>query len=213
MKHLYIFSGLGVDERVFKDLDFTGFNITFITWIKPEINESMGGYAKRLTGQIHTKNPILVGLSFGGMMATEVAKLIPVEKIILIASAKIYKEIPFYFRLGGHLKLHKALPAQLLKCPNFISYWFFGVKNKEHKALLAEILNDLDTDFLKWAIDKIVCWKNQKIHSNIIHIHGDNDYILPLRYINCNYIVNGGGHFMTVDKAKQLSQLLHKILS
>lgn len=213
MKHLYIFSGLGVDQRVFKYLDFTGFNVTFINWIKPTPTESIEDYAKRLTTQIHTKKPVLIGLSFGGMMAVEVAKLISTQRIILIASAKTYTEIPFYFRWLGYLKMHKIIPTQLLKYPSFINYWFFGVKNKVHKALLAEILNDLNIDFLKSAIDKIVCWQNQTMHSNTIHVHGNNDQILPLRFVNCNYIVNGGGHFMTVDKAKQLSQLLHKILS
>lgn len=213
MKHLYIFSGLGVDERVFKYLDFTGFNVTFINWIKPVPTESIEHYAKRLTTQIRTERPVLIGLSFGGMMAIEAAKLISTEKIILIASAKTYTEIPFYFRWVGYLKLHKIVPTQLLKYPSFINYWFFGVKNKTHKALLAEILKDLDTDFLKWAIDKIVCWKNQTIHSNIIHIHGNNDHLLPLRFVNCNYIVNEGGHFMTVTKANEISQLLHKCLS
>ncbi|MFD2521689.1 alpha/beta hydrolase [Emticicia soli] len=213
MKNLYIFSGLGVDQRVFKYLDFTGFNVTFINWIKPTPTESIEDYAKRLTTQIYTKKPVLIGLSFGGMMAVEVAKLISTQRIILIASAKTYTEIPFYFRWLGYLKMHKIIPTQLLKYPGFINYWFFGVKNKVHKALLAEILNDLDTDFLKWAIDKIVCWQNQTMHSNTIHIHCNNDHILPLRYINCNYIVSKGGHFMTVDKAKQISQLLHKILS
>ena len=33
-----------------------------------------------------SRNPILIGLSFGGMMCIEIAKLIPVEKVILISS-------------------------------------------------------------------------------------------------------------------------------
>lgn len=31
MKPIYIFSGLGADERVFQNLDLTGFATTFVT--------------------------------------------------------------------------------------------------------------------------------------------------------------------------------------
>lgn len=213
MKHIYIFSGLGVDERVFKYLDFTGFDVTFIKWIKPNVNENIEEYAKRLSAQVTTQNPILIGLSFGGMMATEVAKDLKAEKIILLASTKTYKEIPFYYRFAGYLKLHKIIPGKLLKQHTFMSDTFFGIKAKEHKEMLAEILKDLDGDFLKWAIDKIVCWKNQTIHPNIIHIHGDNDRILPLQFVNPDIVIKGGGHFMTVNKAKEVSEILRTTLA
>ncbi len=213
MKHIYIFSGLGVDERVFKYLDFTGFDVTFIEWIKPDAKESIEDYAKRLTAQIATKNPILIGLSFGGMMAIEMAKFISTEKIILIASAKNYIEIPFYYRWAGYLRLHRILPIAFLKYHNFIIDWVFGIKAKEHREMFAEILNDLDTDFLKWAIDKILSWKNEVIHPNTIHIHGANDRVLPNHFVNPDIVIKGGGHFMTVNKAKEITELLLTFLS
>ena len=208
MKHIYIFSGLGVDERVFRYLDFAGFEVTFIKWIKPEANESIEDYAKRLVKQITAETPILIGLSFGGMMVMEVAKYLKAKKIILLASAKTFKEIPFYYRWAGYLELHKILPAKLLKQHTFMSDWFFGIEEKEHKVMLSEILNDLDSDFLKWAIDKIVSWKNQAIHPNLFHIHGDNDHILPLHFVNADFVVKGGGHFMTVTHAKEITGII-----
>ena len=96
-KELYIFSGLGADERVFQRLDFSGFSPTFIKWIVPQDKETIENYATRLLDQITTTNPTLIGLSFGGLIAVEVAKQIDTEKVILIASAKTKKEIPFYW--------------------------------------------------------------------------------------------------------------------
>ena len=103
MKKVFIFSGLGADKRVFQYMDFSGFDTTFINWLTPTKNEIIEDYALRLTDQIKTDRPILVGLSFGGIIATEVAKLIDTEKIVLIASAQTRKEIPFYFRLAGEI--------------------------------------------------------------------------------------------------------------
>ena len=82
------------------------------------------------------------------------------EKIILISSAKTKKEIPSYFRAIGFFQIQKVIPAALLKKSNFITNWFFGVGSKEDQKLLRNILADTDPIFLKWAIDKIVNWKN-----------------------------------------------------
>jgi len=212
MKNIYVFSGLGTDERVLKDIDFGNANTCFIHWIKPINKESIEDYAKRLTEQIGTERPILVGLSFGGIMAIEVAKLIDTDKIIIIASAKIKKEIPFYYRLAAQLRLHRILPTKFLRSSNIFTNWFFGTETPGDKKLLAEILRDTDTSFFKWAIDKILTWKNQTLHKNITHIHGTADRILPYRFVTCDLTVRGGGHFMTVNKAKELTEKIRSLL-
>jgi thioesterase domain-containing protein len=79
---IYIFSGLGANERVFSELDFTGFRTTYIKWLPPAKNQPIEKYASRLLAQITAPNPVLIGLSFGGMVAVEVAKQIKVEKVI-----------------------------------------------------------------------------------------------------------------------------------
>ena len=67
MKHLFLFSGLGADHRVFQFLDLSGFKVTYIKWLEPLARETMQQYAARLTAQIDVERPVLVGLSFGGM--------------------------------------------------------------------------------------------------------------------------------------------------
>ena len=210
MKNIYIFSGLGADKRVFQKMDLSEHNTTFVDWILPNKNENIESYAKKLTEQIKHEKPILIGLSFGGIVATEIAKIIETEKIILIASAKNKSEIPSYYRSAGKLKLHKLLPTKLLKMPNFFSYWFFGIENINDKKILAEILKDTDGNFLKWAIDKIVNWKSKIVHSNLIHIHGTADRILPINFVNCQIKVKNGGHFMTLNKSIELSKIVNR---
>ena len=210
--HIYIFSGLGADKRVFQKLDLSDLRITFIKWTTPNRNETIENYATRLLSQIKSAKPTLIGLSFGGLMAVEVAKQIDTEKIILIASAKTKKEIPFYYRLAGKLKIHKLLPTRLLKSSNFISNSFFGVSSTFDKHLLKTILKNTDSIFLTWAIDKVVSWGNQTALKNIKHIHGKADRILPFRFINCDFKINYGGHFMTLNKANELSQTIRELV-
>ena len=211
-KTLYIFSGLGADERVFQRLDFSGFSTTYIKWIVPQDNETIEHYATRLLDQITTIKPTLIGLSFGGLIAIEIAKQIETEKVVLIASVKTKKEIPFYYRLAGELALHKLLPPVLLKSSNFITNWLFGAISHFEKQLLKQILMDTNPVFLKWAIEKVVKWGNQKETNNLFHIHGTTDRILPLKYVKCNTTIKDGGHFMTLNKADEINTILRQQL-
>ncbi len=207
-KEIYIFSGLGADERVFQRLDFSDFSTTFVKWIDPQDKETIEDYATRLLYQITTKKPTLIGLSFGGLMAIEVAKQIETEKVILIASAKTKKEIPFYYRLAGQIGIHKLVPIRLLKNSNFFTNWFFGATTTFDKQLLKQILSDTDSVFLKWAIDKVARWANQTHTKNILHIHGTGDRILPIKFVDSNIAIKNGGHFMPLNKADELNEIL-----
>lgn len=210
MKELYLFSGLGADERAFQKMNFPGYKTTFIKWEKPG-SHTIEEYAKSLLTQIHAKNPILIGLSFGGIMAIEVAKQIPTEKVILIASAQTYREIPFYYKIARILPIYK-LPSKLLKQVNPLTYWLFGAQSAEDKKLLQEIIKDTDMPFFKWAVEKIVKWRSTIILPNTVHIHGTKDRILPYRFVKTDITVYEGGHFMTVNRAKEITMLVKNLL-
>lgn len=210
MNKIYIFSGLGVDKRVFDNIDFSGLNIAFVDWIDPLKNETFESYAKRISKDFES-NSILIGLSFGGMLAVEVYKIIPVKKVILIASAKNKNELPKWFLLAGKLKLNRIVPSSLLKTTNFITNWLFGAATSAEKLLLKNIIKETDPTFLKWAINQIVNWKNLSVPQNCIHIHGTNDRILPAKYLKADYKIKNGGHFMTVNKAKEIEVIIKKL--
>ncbi len=187
-------------------------DVVFIEWQQPLPSENLGTYAQRMSQQITTPSPILIGLSFGGMIATEIAKHIPTEKVILLASIKIRSEIPWYYRFIGQLRLHKLIPSSLIKKSNFAIEWLFGTSSEVERKLLKQILVDTDAHFLKWAIDRIVFWDNQIIPNNLVHIHGTHDKVIPIRYVSCQFRINRGGHFMTLYQAKELSQLVQRII-
>ena len=54
---IYLISGLGADERVFKNLNLGNFEPHFIKWNEPFKNENLPNYAKRLMSQIMTEKP------------------------------------------------------------------------------------------------------------------------------------------------------------
>ena len=208
-EHIYLISGLGADERVFQNLDFGRLRPTFIQWIEPKDNESIQEYALRLSEQIHTNKPIILGVSFGGMIAIEIAKRIDYQQVILISSAKTKTEISLIYRILGRLKLHKLIPISLFKQANILTYWFFGMNTKAEKEMLKGILHDTDSTFLKWAMDAILNWKNEIIIDKLVHIHGNNDRILPIHYIKkVDLIILNGGHLMIFNRADVINDAL-----
>ena len=46
-----------------------------------------------------------------------------------------------------------------------------------------------------------------------MHIHGSADRILPIKYAKANIVIENGGHFMTLNKAKEVSEILREELT
>jgi surfactin synthase thioesterase subunit len=69
---IYFISGLGADRTVFKNLTFRkGTQIHYPDRIPPVKKELLRSYAHRIAESIDNPVPFsLIGLSFGGMLAT-----------------------------------------------------------------------------------------------------------------------------------------------
>ena len=86
---VYGISGLGADKRVFEKLTLD-LELIPIDWITPYKNERIEDYAKRLSKKIDKKEEfIIIGVSFGGLIATEISKILKSKLTILISSAEI----------------------------------------------------------------------------------------------------------------------------
>jgi hypothetical protein len=214
MQYVYVFTGLGADETVFKNINFGENKVIYINYIKPLEKETLSSYAQRLTTQITDDNPILIGISFGGMICNEIGKLIKTNKIILINSVTNPKQLPTTLLIIGCLLL-PIIPTSLLKKTHYFTYFIFGVQDFQNKKILSEILRKTDISFLKWALFAILKWKTSKNKGfkNLIEIHGANDILIPLKKRSVNYVIPRGGHLMTLDHCHEINQILIKELA
>jgi pimeloyl-ACP methyl ester carboxylesterase len=208
MKNIYLLSGLGADKRIFDRLDLSGYAVHYIEWIKPLLEDAMKSYAQRLSSQIKSPKPILIGVSFGGMMATEIATQVATEKVILISSARDSSAIPFYFRFLRYFPIHRWIPIQWMKQGNALQDWIFGITQKEDKELLRSILSATDPFFLRWAIHQIITWNKRSEPLPIAQIHGDNDRLLPFR--QADFSVPDCGHLIVHTHAPIVSQWIRE---
>lgn len=209
-KKIYFISGLGADRRAFRKLTFpSDFELIHLDWIPPLTNESLEDYADRIALGIDTSAPFyLIGLSFGGMLATEIARKLNPTRTFIISSSPVYKQLPWYYRWAGALSLQKLVPVSLIKKGNAIGLKFLGAKSHDEQLLLKQLIIDSDPIFMKWALTCILKWKNKDHPANFTHIHGTADKILPIRFYKPDVIVNGGGHFMIYANAKEISDYI-----
>ncbi|MEM6525640.1 MAG: alpha/beta hydrolase [Bacteroidota bacterium] len=209
---IYGIGGLGVDERVFSELALD-FELTPLQWIEPKPKETIQSYVNRFAKQIDTVNPFsIIGVSFGGIMAIELNKILNPDKIVLISSATHKSDIPFIFRIFGKAGLLKLIPNFLMKPPPFLANFFFGVSEPHHKKVLQQILADTDIDFLRWAVNEITKWDNSERLTNLVRIHGSSDRLLSLSKREQVIVIPNAGHFMVMNRAKEISRFLNQEL-
>lgn len=214
MPFIYFISGLGADFRAFRFLDLEGIPHAFIDWLPVDETENLQRYAQRLATLITEPEPVIVGLSMGGMLATEIARIVPVKKVILLSSANGCREIPWYLKVAGRLGIHKLVPVRFFQWPNAYANWLMGVRQQEHAALLAAFQHSADPEFIRWAVHNILTWRGSGLPygPECVHIHGSKDHVLPLRYVYADFVIENGGHLMIMDKAEEVSRILRHLL-
>lgn len=211
---VYFISGLAADRRAFRHVELpVGFEAEYLDWIAPNPGETLQHYALRLAKDIDSERPfVTIGLSMGGMVATEIAKKYENAHTILISSVPSPIYFPPHLRMARNLRLYKLVPVAVLKSAA-ITKRLFSRESKEDKIMLQQMIKECSDDFVKWAIPAIMKWDNKELPSAFIHIHGTRDEMFPMSYTKPTHIINKGGHFMVMTHAKQINEILQKLLN
>jgi len=209
---IYCISGLGSDERVFEHLKFRNYELRFISWLHPSKNETIENYARRMADSIREKDAILLGVSFGGMMGVEIARQIPLQKLILVSSIKSAQELPRWMKMAGNLKLNRVIPMRPYSFISKIGNRRLGVTNADEAKMVEEYRKSVNLGYLDWAINQILNWKNDWVPPNVIHIHGDEDKIFPIKEIRATHVLKGATHFMIHNRASEVVKCIEEAL-
>lgn len=211
---VYFMPGLAASSAIFERivLPKEDFEIILLEWEIPLDKESLSEYAKRIAEKINDKNPVLIGVSFGGILVQEMAKFCGARKVIIISSVKSNLEFPMRMKLAKTTKAYKLIPVNLLLNVESLAKFSFGDKVNQRLKLYEKFLSVRDIRYLDWAIEQVILWDRTVVDESVIHIHGDTDDVFPIKYIKNCIIVKGGTHIMILNKFRWLNENLPKII-
>lgn len=216
MKHLYFVPGLAANSKIFEHLSLSidEYQLHFLEWkIPTSSEESIQSYAKRMCNDIRHENPVLIGVSFGGVIVQEMSKLINYEKIIIISSIKNNQELPKRLKLAKYSKAYRLFPAKIVSHIEEYEKYFLGDFLKKRAEIYKTYLSVRDAEYLHWAIYNVLHWQQSESLNNIVHIHGKEDSVFPIKHIKNCISVNNGTHVMILMKSKTISEHIHKALT
>lgn len=212
---VYLIPGQGSDARLYSNLviDTLFHETKHIEYFTPDKGWSMKKYAQELAKQIDTTQQFsIIGVSLGGMLATEMSHFLHPEKVILISSAKSRIELPFRYRFQRSIPIYKIVPKRMYKLGAKFLQPIVEPDRRQNKDTFVAMLNDKDPAFLKNTTAMIMEWERKSINSNIIHIHGNKDNTIPQRNVNYQFLVDGGSHMMVLTRGAELSEVVNGIL-
>ena len=211
---VYLMPGLAASTAIFERITLPEdvFEIHLLEWEIPLDKESLANYAKRIAEKIKQPNPVLIGVSFGGILVQEMARYIEARKIIVISSVKSNLEFPRRLKIAKTTKAYKLIPMSLLLNIENLAKFSFGEKINKRLKLYEKFLSVRDIGYLEWAVEKVILWDRISVDENVIHIHGDMDDVFPIKYIKNCIVVKGGTHVMILNKYKWLNENLPSII-
>lgn len=209
---VYFISGLAASGKIFRNIKLPQHcEAVYLEWIPPEKNESLSHYALRLAEKIEPNETFaLVGLSFGGMLAVEIAKTLHPSCLILISTVPSIQHLPVYYKWAGAMKLHKVIPVSFVQYASLIKRYFTS-ETKEDKKMLRSMISKSDAHFIRWAMNAVLTWKNKEVPQNMLHIHGTKDGILPKRFTKPTHVIQKGGHLMILTSANEINKIFTEV--
>lgn len=207
--------GLAASPTIFERIQLPDdlFEMHLLEWEIPLEQESLQAYAQRIAKKITHENPVLIGVSFGGVLVQEMKAYLQPKKVIIISSVKANTEFPRRFKIAKTTKAYKLIPTQLFENVESLMKFSFGSSIiKQRLVLYEKFLAVRNKHYLDWSIEQIINWERKDIDPEIIHIHGDADEVFPPKYIKEFIPVKGGTHIMILTKYKWLNENLPKII-
>lgn len=212
--NVYFISGMCANCHVFDQLKLPeGYTKQYIEWLIPSQDESLDTYLCRLIQMIDTTQPfVIVGYSFGGVMAQEISNILSPEKTILISSMKSVVEIPSQIRWSKKIRFADRIFKRVyFESRTIIDTYvrlMLGLTGEE----AAHYISYTSFDYMYWSIKTISEWQPKGTYRNLYHIHGTKDRTFPRKQIKDVFFIEGGDHLMVVKQSEQVNTILAKIL-
>lgn len=188
------------------------FELHLLEWSLPVEGITLVEYARHMCTKIEHENPVLMGVSLGGLLVQEMSKIIRVKKVIIVSSVKTCYELPKKMLFARYTKAHKLLPTGLVNNLELLAKYAFGETVTKRLELYERYLSLRDKSHIDWSIDQLVNWQQKVPPKNVVHIQGEKDTVFPIINIKDCIPVKNGTHSMIIHRAKWFNKNLPTII-
>ena len=182
--------------------------LTLVGWPRPERWWSFADCARAIIARDGiTADDVVGGISLGGMMALEIARVVQVRRVVLISSCVRIEHISRLLLVlaaaapwlpGRALRALRAMPMPPLA--------------RADRATLQAILRRTDPELLRWSCRSIPGWRGDAgVVSPVDHLHGGRDLLMPPWRLAPDAVVEGAGHFLCLTHPHRLAAFLDAV--
>lgn len=215
---LILLPGMGTDARVFSVQKLAFPQLIVPPWIEPKWHESLADYGARMAASVPVDGPCYVGgMSFGGMVALEMSRHLPVKACLLIASIHSGRELPLWARLlGPGAWLLPPFTDWVVSTSATVMLRTTGlILPKPIKQSCVHLSRMYPSPMLPWACRSVVRWKPDPAGwpFPIYHLHGDRDRVIPHRNTTPTQLVSQGGHVLPLTHPFAVNDFLRQAMT
>ncbi len=221
---LILFPGLGADPRLFeKQKRLFGNDLECPAWLAPQRDEPFDSYAhrwaQRLEPQQSDRRPLLLGgVSFGGLVAMQMAKHLRPRAVILIGSCRSKHAKPRGWsvarRLGDMIPRRLFGSAAMALAARGVA--LFDGLDDTHRALLIKMAGQSDPDRVRWGGHACADWDFSAHHEPgfppIHQIHGRHDPIIPLHDGDPDVVIPDGRHLINLSHPTTVNRFIMDVV-
>jgi pimeloyl-ACP methyl ester carboxylesterase len=207
-----LFSGLGADERLFEPQRCLPVRLELPRWPEAQPGDTVEQYSQRLARNI-TPGPDLYvgGVSFGAIVALEVARHVPVRGVFLIGGCRSARQVVPLFRFACRAASYLPLPmvrlVQRIAAPPLK---LFEKLNREQTRLYARMFREASATQVRWAAGALTRWESRvDPPAPVYAIHGQWDEVIPLRNVlPPDRVVRHGRHLISLTRPAEVNAFL-----
>ena len=206
---------MGADERLFEPQRQAGLEFESPSLIAARRSETLADYAARMRDAIDLAGPCVIGgVSFGGMLACEMGRICGARCVILIASCRNRNGLSRQYRLLEWFS--RLVPDPLIQRRAVVSGRVLSALERldeSQRQLVMQMSRDVAVPQLRRIARMILGWQAPaRYPCPVYHIHGDADRIIPLRRVEPDEIIPGGGHLINMTHTEQVNGFITRCL-
>lgn len=200
--------GVGVDGRLFRPQRELPFPFDVPPWLPVRRREPLAAYARRFAESVGRAD-LLVGVSFGGVLAQELASRVGARLVVGIATGRHRRDVP---RLLRFAELVARNIAPLTTAPGRLAVQarLFGGLTPRQARLMVSMMKESSPEFVREAARMVCGWEGCPAACPSRFLHGREDLIMRPRTFQPDVWIEGAGHLVNLTHARRVNAFVRR---